>query len=84
MAVLSLREAAEQTEKSKVDIWRAIQEGTLPAQRTEDGGFAVDPASCSAFSSGNGPMSVPRDRTQRPLRRLRNGLKRAQRLKRPQ
>ena len=43
MAVLSLREAAEQTEKSKVDIWRAIQEGTLPAQRTEDGGFAVDP-----------------------------------------
>ena len=44
MAVLSLRKAAEQTEKSKVDIWRAIQEGTLPAQRTEDGGFAVDPS----------------------------------------
>ncbi len=44
MAVLSLREAAEQTEKSKVDIWRVIQEGALPAQRTEDGGFAVDPS----------------------------------------
>ena len=44
MAVLSLRDAAEQTEKSKVDIWRAIQEGTLPAQRTEDGGFAIDPS----------------------------------------
>ena len=44
MASLSLREAAEQTGKSKVDIWRAIQDGTLPAQRTNDGGFAIDPA----------------------------------------
>ena len=43
MASLSLREAAEQTGKSKVDIWRAIQDGTLPAQRTNDGGFAIDP-----------------------------------------
>jgi hypothetical protein len=44
MASLSLREAAEQAGTSKVDIWRAIQEGTLPAQRTDDGGFAIDPA----------------------------------------
>jgi hypothetical protein len=44
MAGLSLGEAAEQAGTSKVDIWRAIQEGTLPAQRTDDGGFAVDPS----------------------------------------
>jgi hypothetical protein len=44
MAILSLPEAAEQAGTSKVDIWRAIQEGTLPAQRTDDGGFAIDPA----------------------------------------
>jgi hypothetical protein len=44
MAVLSLQEAAEQAGTSKVDVWRAIQEGTLPAQRTNDGGFAIDPA----------------------------------------
>jgi hypothetical protein len=43
MAILSLPEAAEQAGTSKVDIWRAIQEGTLPAQRTDDGGFAIDP-----------------------------------------
>ena len=44
MAVLSLREAAEQTGTSKVDIWRAIRSGMLPAQRTHDGDFAIDPA----------------------------------------
>ena len=44
MAVLSLQEAAERTETSKVDIWRAIQTGRLLAQRTDDGGFAIDPA----------------------------------------
>jgi hypothetical protein len=44
MAVLSLQEAAERTETSKVDIWRAIQAGRLPAQRTDDDGFAIDPA----------------------------------------
>jgi len=44
MAVLTLREAAEQTGTSKVDIWRAIRSGMLPAQRTHDGDFAIDPA----------------------------------------
>jgi hypothetical protein len=44
MAILSLLEAAEQAGTSKVDVWRAIQEGTLPVQRTDDGGFAIDPA----------------------------------------
>ncbi len=43
MAPLSLHEAAEQTGTSKVDIWRAIQAGSLPAHRTDDGGFAIDP-----------------------------------------
>jgi len=43
MAVLSLQEAAERTDTSKVDIWRAIQAGRLGAQRTDDGGFAIDP-----------------------------------------
>src|SRR5208282_4075281 len=44
MTSLSLQEAAERTETSKIDIWHAIQAGSLPAQRTDDGGFAIDPA----------------------------------------
>ena len=44
MAFLSLGEAAERARTSKVDIWRAIREGRLSAQRTDDGGFAIDPA----------------------------------------
>jgi hypothetical protein len=43
MVVLSLQEAAVRTETSKLDIWRAIQAGSLLAQRTDDG-FAIDPA----------------------------------------
>ena len=41
MAVLSLFEAAEQAATSEVDVWRAIQEGALPAQKTNDGGYAI-------------------------------------------
>jgi hypothetical protein len=44
MGSLSLGEAAEKARTSKVDIWRAIREGRLSAQRTDDGGFAIDPA----------------------------------------
>lgn len=44
MTVLSLIEAAEQAATSKVDVWRAIQDGALPAQKTGDGGYAIDPA----------------------------------------
>ena len=44
MTVLSLQEAVERTGTSKVDIWRAIQAGTLSAKKTDDGGFAIDPA----------------------------------------
>jgi len=43
MTVLSLQEAVERTGTSKVDIWRAIQVGTLSAKKTDDGGFAIDP-----------------------------------------
>ena len=43
MAVLSLFEAAELAATSRVDVWRAIQEGALPAQKTSDGGYAIDP-----------------------------------------
>ena len=46
MSVLSLQEAAEQTGTSKLDIWRAIQEGALSAKKI-DGGFAIDPAELS-------------------------------------
>ena len=44
MTVLSLQEAVERTGTSKVDIWRAIQAGTLSAKKTDDGGFAIDPS----------------------------------------
>jgi excisionase family DNA binding protein len=44
MASLSLREAAEQAGTSKSTIWRAIRGGRLSATRTDDGGFAIDPA----------------------------------------
>lgn len=42
MKVFSLQEAVERTGTSKVDIWRAIQAGTLSAEKTDDGGFAID------------------------------------------
>jgi excisionase family DNA binding protein len=50
MASLSLREAAEQAGTSKSTIWRAIKSGRLSAARTDDGGFAIDPAElCRVF-----------------------------------
>jgi hypothetical protein len=44
MVSLSLGDAAEKVGTSKVDIWRAIREGKLSAQRTDDGSFAIDRA----------------------------------------
>jgi excisionase family DNA binding protein len=41
---LSLREAAEQAGVSKSTVFRAIKGGRLSAPRTDDGGFAIDPA----------------------------------------
>ena len=44
MPGLSLREAAQQAGTSKSTILRAIQSGRLSAARTNDGGYAIDPA----------------------------------------
>lgn len=44
MVSFSLSEAAERTGTSKVDIWRAIKEGSLAAKKTADGGFAIEAA----------------------------------------
>lgn len=44
MAKLSLRHAAQQAGVSKSTILRAIQKGRLSADRTDDGGYAIDPA----------------------------------------
>ena len=43
MTAFSLQEAAEQTGTSRADVWRAIQAGSLPAERLPGGGFAIDP-----------------------------------------
>ena len=55
MAFLSLREAAEQTGTSKVDIWCAIRAGRLAAKTTDDGGFAIDPAELFRVSETQRP-----------------------------
>jgi hypothetical protein len=59
MAILSLREAAEQVGKSKVDIWRAIQVGALTATRTDDGGFAIDPTELFCVFAKQPPEQPP-------------------------
>jgi hypothetical protein len=68
MAVLSLQEAAERTETSKVDIWRAIQASRLLAERTDDGGFAIDPAELFRVFEPQRPDERPmgRDATASP------------------
>lgn len=42
--MLSLREAATAAGVSKSTIQRAIKSGRLSASRTDDGGYAIDPA----------------------------------------
>lgn len=65
MAVLSLREAAEQTGVSKSTIFRAIKAGRMSAPRDDAGNFAIDPAELfrvyppKAAPSEN--STVPRD-----------------------
>ena len=68
VAFLSLREAAEQTGTSKVDIWRAIRTGRLPA-KTDDGGFAIDPTELFGVFELNGTINVLPGRTQRSRQR---------------
>jgi hypothetical protein len=55
MASLSLGEAAETAGASKADIWRAVREGGLSAQRTDDGGFAIDPVELFRVFEAPGP-----------------------------
>jgi hypothetical protein len=59
MAVLSLREAAEQAGTSKVDIWRAIRSGMLPARKTPDGDFVIDPAELFRVFETQRPKQCP-------------------------
>jgi hypothetical protein len=59
MASLSLREAAEQTGTSKVDIWCAIRAGRLLAKKTEDGGFAIEPAELFGVFEPQRPDQCP-------------------------
>ena len=63
MVSLSLGEAAEKVGTSKVDVWRAIREGRLSAQRTDNGGFAIDPAELFRISRRKGPSNLPWNRT---------------------
>jgi hypothetical protein len=44
MPTFSLRQAAAEARTSKSTILRAINSGRLSASRTEDGGYAIDPA----------------------------------------
>jgi len=41
---LSLRQAAQESGRSKSTVLRAIQAGRLSATRTDDGGWSIDPA----------------------------------------
>jgi len=61
MAKLSLRQAAQQAGVSKSTILRAVQKGRLSADRTDKGGYSIDPAEVervygdrSAQQSSNG------------------------------
>lgn len=44
---LTLKQAAEQSGKSKSTIHRAIKNGKLSAQKNEDGTYAIDPSELS-------------------------------------
>jgi hypothetical protein len=59
MTVLSLFEAAEQAATSRVDVWRAIQEGALPARKTNDGGYAIDQSDLFRVFERKGPENRP-------------------------
>ena len=77
MALLSLREAAEQAGASKVDVWRAIRAGELPAQRTDDGDFAIEPAELFRVFESRRPEHRPAEQeapaSPGPLRQAETG-----------
>lgn len=59
MTTLSLREAAELAGTSKSTIFRAIKAGRLSAARTDDGGFAIDPAELFRVYTPKSPSVAP-------------------------
>ena len=58
MTVLSLLEAAERAATSKVDVWRAIRDGALPARKTSDG-YAIDQTDLFRVFERKQPESDP-------------------------
>jgi excisionase family DNA binding protein len=86
MPSLSLREAAELARTSKSTIWRAIKSGRMSATRTDDGGFAIDPAELfrvfqpgqpeqrSAGQDATGETALRDSGLERELQQLRDAL----------
>ena len=50
---LTLKQAAEQSRKSKSTIQRAIKKGKLSASKNEDGTYAIDPSELSRVYPAN-------------------------------
>ncbi len=67
MTTFSLREAAEQARTSKSTIWRAIKSGRMSATRTDDGGFAIDPAELFRVFQPERPLDRPTGQDATPL-----------------
>ena len=70
MPGLSLREAAKEAGTSKSTILRAIQAGRLSARRTEEGGYAIDPAELfRVYPPKRAGESAPQSPAEAPERR---------------
>ena len=65
MAVLSLRNAAQQAGTSKSTILRAIKAGRLSATRTSAGGYEIDPSELSRVYPPKPSTVAPDHATQR-------------------
>ena len=70
MTLLSLGEAAEQAAVSKADVWGAIQDGSLPAEKT-GGGYAIDSADLARVFGGRrtAPEAAPEPPLPPPARK---------------
>ena len=66
MAGLSLRQAAEEAGTSKSTILRAIQSGRLSAQRTDNGGYAIEPSELFRVYEKK-PSIAPQQTADRPV-----------------
>ena len=63
MTALSLREAATAAGTSKSTFLRAFQSGRLSARRTDDGGYAIDPAELFRVYAPAAKDDVPEGRS---------------------